>query len=274
MVDWQGDDLQIGGRRVHYYRAGTPGKPPVLLLHGFTNNGLTWTPLARDLHTDYDLLAFDAAGHGLSDAPGPDAAPEQARDDIIAAIGLLGLARPALVGHSMGAGTAAAVAAHLGDGIRCAVLEDPGWRDADTPFGAVPGAVGSPEWLAIIRTLPTLPPEERLALAREANPSWSEEDRTLWIDSRVQFNLALLDTFGRRRPAADWRETARQITCPLLLVTADIDRGAIVSPAAAREAQTLLAAGQIVHIAGAGHNVRRDNYPPFRDAVVAFLKAN
>jgi N-formylmaleamate deformylase len=270
MVEWQGGDLRIDGRKIHYYRTGARGKPPVVLLHGFTNNGLTWTPLARDLGQDYDIVAFDAAGHGLSDGPGAEPAPDQLRDDIIAAIELLELERPALVGHSMGAGTAAAVAAHLGDRIRCVVLEDPGWRDADAPPGP-PGSVGTPEWQAVIRTLPTLSPEERRALALRVNPTWSEEDRALWVDSRVQFNLSLLDGM-RRRPVTDWRVIARQITCPVLLVTADTERGAIVSLAAAQEAAGLLRAGQVVRIEGAGHNIRRDKYAPFRDAVLPFLK--
>src|SRR4051794_27043674 len=209
MVEWQGGDLQIDGRRVHYYRAGGRGKPPVILLHGFTNNGLTWTPLARDLGQDYDIVALDAAGHGLSDNSGPDPAPDQLRDDVVAAIELLELEHPALVGHSMGAGTAAAVAAVLGDRIRCVVLEDPGWRDVDAPPGP-PGSVFTPEWLEVVRTLRTLPPEERRALALKTNPTWSKEDRALWADSRVQFDLSLLDR-PRRRPTTDWQEIARQI---------------------------------------------------------------
>jgi len=272
MVAWQDGDLQIDGRGIHYYRAGAHGKPPVVLLHGFSNNGLTWTPLARDLQQDYDLVALDAAGHGLSDGPGPNPAPDQSRDDVIAAIATLGLDRPALIGHSMGAGTATAVASALGDKIRCVVLEDPGWRDADAP-PPLPGAAGSPEWLELMRTLPTLSPEERRETARKANPTWSEEDRTLWLESRMQFDRSLLDRMPRR-PATDWRESARRITCPLLLVTADLDRGAIVSPAGAREASGLLRAGQVVHIPNAGHNIRRDNYPPFRGAVIPFLQAH
>jgi pimeloyl-ACP methyl ester carboxylesterase len=272
MVTWQEGDLQIAGRAVHYYRAGTAGKTPVVLLHGFTNNGPTWTPLARDLEADYELIALDAAGHGRSTSPGPDPTPDYLRDDTIAACAALGLERPALIGHSMGAGTAAAVAAQLGDQIRCVVLEDPGWRDAEVQ-PARPGAVGSAEWLDLIRTLPTLSPEERQALAVKANPRWSDEDRALWIDSRLQFDLGLLDSL-RRRPPGDWREIARQITCPVLLVTADPERGALVTPTSAREALGLLRAGQVVRIEQAGHNVRRDNYPPFRDAVLAFLKAH
>ena len=272
MVAWQESDLSIDGRKVQYYRAGVRGKPPVILLHGFTNSGLMWTPLVRDLEADYDLVALDAAGHGRSDYPGPDPVPTQARDDVIAVIRRLALARPALVGHSMGAGTASAVAAHLGDGIRCAVLEDPGWRDA---AGATPppGAVGTPEWVDVIRALPALPPEERAAFARQTNPGWSEEDRALWIEARVQFDQRLLARMGRR-PWGDWRAVARAITCPVLLLTADVARGAIVTPAAAREAAGLLRAGQVVQIPNAGHNIRRDNYPAYRDAVRAFLQAH
>lgn len=272
MVEWREGDLRIDGRKVHYYRTGTPGKPPVVLLHGFTNNGPTWTPLARDLQHDFDLIALDAAGHGLSDGPGPDPAPTQLRDDVVAALDLLDLAHPALVGHSMGAGTAAAAAALLGDRLRCIVLEDPGWRGGDPP-PPPPGAVGSPEWVALIRDLPAKSPEERRAMARAANPHWSEEDRELWIASRVQFDLGLLDGLGRLRPG-DWRETVRQITCPILLVTADTALGALVSPESAREASALWRSGEVAHIAGAGHNIRRDKYAPFRDAVVPFLKAH
>jgi pimeloyl-ACP methyl ester carboxylesterase len=272
MVAWQEGDLSSDGRKIHYYRAGAHGKPPVVLLHGFSNNGPTWTVLARDLERDYDLVALDAAGHGLSDGTGPDPAPDQARDDVIAAINQLGLDRPALIGHSMGAATATAVAAAMGDRIRCVVLEDPPWRDADAP-PPVPGAAGSPEWLDLMRSLPDLPLEEREAVARKANPSWSEEDRALWLASRLQFDRSLLDGMSRRRPT-DWRERASRITCPVLLVTAEVERGGIVSAAGAREALGLLRAGQNVHIPGAGHNIRRDNYPPFRDAVISFLRAH
>jgi len=272
MVAWEAGDLNIDGRKVHYYRAGVRGKPPVILLHGFSNNGLTWTVLARDLQDDYDLVAFDAPGHGLSSHPGPDATPDLARDQIIAAIGLLELDRPALVGHSMGAGTATAVAAAQSDTLRCVVLEDPGWRDADAP-PPLPGATGSPEWLELMRVLPDLPPAEREALALKTNPSWSDEDRKLWLESRLQFDRSLLDNMPRRL-GANWQDLARQITCPVLLVTADLDRGAIVSPAGAKEAMGLLRDGQVAHIPNAGHNVRRDNYPPFRDAVIPFLRAH
>ena len=61
------------------------------------------------------------------------------------------------------------------------------------------------------------------------------------------------------------------INCPVLLLTGDPARGAIVTPEAAAEAARLWRVGQVVHVAGAGHNIRRDRWEPFRAAVTTFL---
>src|SRR5687768_3782814 len=53
--------LPVAGIDLHYYRMGTHGRPPVVLLHGFSDGGLTWLRLARDLGPDYDLVMLDAA---------------------------------------------------------------------------------------------------------------------------------------------------------------------------------------------------------------------
>src|SRR4051794_25541382 len=113
--DWQHADLMVDGLNIHYARTGTAGKPAVVLLHGFTDSGAVWAPLARDLGGDYDLVAIDAVGHGRSGAP--DVGFNRARNvtDAIAVIDALGLERPALLGHSMGGSTAAGVAAQAPD---------------------------------------------------------------------------------------------------------------------------------------------------------------
>ena len=68
MTEWSPDDVIANGIRNHYYRTGGD-KPPLLLVHGFTDNGLCWTRLARVLQRDYDIIMPDARGHGLSEAP-------------------------------------------------------------------------------------------------------------------------------------------------------------------------------------------------------------
>jgi N-formylmaleamate deformylase len=275
MAEWSDGDLMVDGTNIHYYRMGIAEKPPVVLLHGFTDAGLCWMRLATDLAPDYDLIMIDAVGHGKSGGP-EHGFRERAVSDVLAVIDTLGLDRPALIGHSMGAATAAGVAAEASERLRSIVLEDPPWRDdAPTPTSAT-GAQGSraplrsPSWVEWMRSFRTMSPEERRASAPTERPQWADIDRTHWADAKAQFNLAILD--APDPPRTPWREIVRAITCPVLLITADPERGGIVTPAAAEEASHLWRTGRVVRIADAGHNIRRDQYEPFRTAVTTFLK--
>ena len=276
MAEWAEGELAIGGIAIHYYRMGRAGGPPVVLLHGFSDGGLAWLRLARDLAPDYDLVMLDADGHGRSGGV-EHGFRDRAVGDVLAAIERLGLDRPALVGHSMGAATAAGVAAEASARLRGVALEDPPWRDGAPPtLGMEADATGSraplrsPAWTAWMRSLKTMTPEERYAMADVERPEWAEIDRTHWADNKALFNLAVLDQpldFGR----PPWREVVGQITCPVLLITGDPERGGIVTPEAAEEAARLWRTGRVVHIPGAGHNIRRDRYELYRAAVAAFL---
>lgn len=281
MTDWSDHDLSINGLTIHYYRMGTRDKPPVVLLHGFSDSGLAWTRLARDLAPEYDLIMPDAVSHGRSSGPGPEGFRARAVSDVRALIEMLELERPALIGHSMGARTAAGVAAEASDRIRCAVLEDPPWRDAapeprredaSEPARPSQAPTGSPRWAEWLAAFKTLSPDERVAQARVERPTWAEEDRIPWAEGKGLFNLDALKEIGAAAPP--WRDVVRKITCPVLLITADPERGGIVTPDVAEEAARLWRTGRVVRIANAGHNIRRDQYEPFRTAVVAFLREN
>ena len=59
MATWTEHDILTNGIRLHYYRTGGD-KSPLVLCHGFSDNGLCWTPLARELEADYDVIMVDA----------------------------------------------------------------------------------------------------------------------------------------------------------------------------------------------------------------------
>jgi pimeloyl-ACP methyl ester carboxylesterase len=107
---WPDGEVVRDGTPIHYYRTGERGKPSVVLLHGFTDFGLCWAPVAADLAAEYDVVMIDAIGHGRSGGT-ERGFRKRAVTDVLAVIDGLGLQRPALLGHSMGAGTAAEVAA-------------------------------------------------------------------------------------------------------------------------------------------------------------------
>ena len=281
MASYTEGNLPIAGIDVHYYRMGTRGRPPVVFLHGFSDGGLTWLRLARDLGPDYDLVMLDAAGHGKSGGVA-HGFRERAASDVLAAVDQLELERPALVGHSMGAGTAADVAVQASARLRGVALEDPGWWDGDSPptLGAAPDATGSraplrsPAWVDWVRSVKAMSPAERHAHADAERPQYDAETRHNWIDIKAQFNLAVLDatSASAMRTAPPWRDTVEAITCPILLITGDTGRGGIVTPAVAEEARRLARDLRVANIPDVGHNIHRDNYPPYRDAVGSYLR--
>ena len=69
----------------------------------------------------------------------------------------------------------------------------------------------------------------------------------------------------------DWPALLKRITCPTLLITADTDKGAIVPPGAATAFGDLVPQAKVVHIAGAGHSIRREQFARYMEVVKAFL---
>ena len=128
MNAWQDDSVTANGIRLHYWRTGGD-KPPLVLSHGITDNGLCWVKTAKALESDYDLIMADARGHGLSDRPDRGYMPSDHAADLAALIEALALDHPWLMGHSMGAMTTALMAYERPDLVSRVVLEDPPFRD-------------------------------------------------------------------------------------------------------------------------------------------------
>ncbi|MGH7919877.1 MAG: alpha/beta fold hydrolase [Candidatus Dormibacteraceae bacterium] len=259
-MSWESGEVVVEGARLHYHRTGGD-RPPLVLLHGFSDSGLCWTRVARDLEDEYDVVMPDARGHGESDRVGPGLDTAQRARDVVGLIAALGLDRPALGGHSMGAATAAEVVAQSPGVAACAVLEDPPWRD-DPPTTAG-------RW-DHIRRCQEASEEEGAAICRELHPSWGTSEIGPWVQAKRSFDLALLESV-RRGPGGPWREIAGAIRCPVLLLAGDPDLGGIVTPEVMAEVAQLCGA-RSERLAGAGHNVRRERYDGYLPAVHAFLK--
>ena len=102
------------------------GDPPALLLHGIGNYGRVWDFVAKAVNGRMRLVAPDARGHGASAKPEAGYAPEDFVADAVAVMDALGLARPLVVGHSMGGAHAMALAASHPERVRALVLVDVG----------------------------------------------------------------------------------------------------------------------------------------------------
>ena len=272
MPAWFSGDVNTNGLRMHYYRTGGE-KPPLVLAHGATDSGLCWTRVARALESEYDVILPDARGHGLSDAPESGYASSDHAADLAGFIEALGLERPVVGGHSMGAGAVLRLIADSPDLARCAILEDPGFRTGQS-WTSTPGSESPRD--AIRRNVELAKKDglqPTIARGRAESPTWAEEEFEPWADAKIHVSEQFLATLGRAMPALEWRELLPRVTCPVLLITSDPDRGGIVTPESAEEAKQLLPSLRVVRLHGAGHNVRREQFDGFVGAVREFLVA-
>jgi pimeloyl-ACP methyl ester carboxylesterase len=272
MSDWQGGDVAVNGIRMHYTRTGG-AKPPLVLAHGFSDDGLCWTPVAQALAADYDVVMVDARGHGRSEAPAHGYGAAEQAADLAGVIAAVGLHKPPILGHSMGAATALVLAGTYPDVPGAVLLEDPParWMPAPPPPPADPAATPRPapttDWITRLKTKTR---EELIADQRAETPHWSDAELGPWADSKLRFNLNARNREGVA--PVDWPATARRITCPALLITGDASHGAIVKEEDAATLRSLVPQLKVAYIAGAGHSIRRDRFDDYLAVVRVFLR--
>jgi pimeloyl-ACP methyl ester carboxylesterase len=177
----------------------------------------------------------------------------------------LELNQPAVLGHSMGAATALILAGLYPELPRAILLEDP------PPWWMPPVAEGGPRrpfggWIIDLKRKTR---EEIIAHGQAQSPTWSEAELGPWADSKLRLSFNVLNR-GESLPV-DWPATVKQITCPVLLITADPDLGAIVPPESAAALEQMLPQTQVVNLPQAGHNIRREQFERYMTAVKKFL---
>lgn len=265
MAEWLDDYVKVNGINIHYHRTGR-NLPSMLLLHGITDNGLCWSRVAGELQDRYDIIMMDARGHGCSDGiSGAFSVPILA-DDAAGVIKELGLEIIIVWGHSMGAITAATLAANYPELVKAAILEDP---PLDAHFKSLPPEIkeGIKRDNLLVKSMSS---QDRLAWAVKQNPNWHEGEIGPWIESKVQVDPSILDQFGKFHEDP-WQDVFKRIQCPGLLLTADPEKGAIVKPKTAKQAVDFWSQGRVVRIEGAGHCIHRDRWNESMQAVREFL---
>lgn len=120
--------VDLAGVRLAWTRSGPRDRagPSLLLAHGLTDSAACWDRVATGLARSYDVIRYDARGHGASDRAASYLF-ELHIGDMVGLVRALGLDRPVLIGHSMGGAHAAVTAAELG--ARALIVEDPHWPE-------------------------------------------------------------------------------------------------------------------------------------------------
>ncbi|WP_407110625.1 SDR family oxidoreductase [Streptomyces sp. DSM 116494] len=98
--------VRTGGVELCVAELGDPGRPTLVLVHGYPDSKEVWSEVAPRLAERFHVVAYDVRGHGRSTAPRPlrgGFTLEKLTDDFLAVVDAVSPDRPVhLVGHDWG----------------------------------------------------------------------------------------------------------------------------------------------------------------------------
>jgi pimeloyl-ACP methyl ester carboxylesterase len=262
MAGWVAGHCKTSGAELHYLRTGGD-KPPIVLLHGLAASGACWTPLARALESDHDVVLPDARGHGSSGLPADGYRYEDLAADVVGLMDALGLTAPVLLGHSMGGMTAAVVASQNPRRLKGVVLVDPTFLTPQRQRHVYESDVAEQHRRTLGR-----PKEELLAELRRRHVLRSPEIVELIVQARLQTDVRAFDVLTPPNP--DYRQLIEGLAVPTLLVIGDV--GAVVSLEVATELTQLNPRLSVEQIVDAGHGIPYDQPERLATVVQAFME--
>jgi pimeloyl-ACP methyl ester carboxylesterase len=266
--EWESAFVESNGVRIHYWRTGGEAKPVFIMAHGITDHGMNWASLAEKFENDYDIIMYDARGHGLSDKPENPYDIDTHVEDLVGLVKALGIEKPILMGHSMGGGTVAITAAKYPDLPGAVIMEDPAGMlvQPDTPPAQTEQFKA--KWLEAIVADKALGMEKLIELARtERHPGWPDIEYERWAEAKMLVTPNVLNIMGGRG-FGDMREEFGKITAPTLILKADADEE---NRQKHLDLSAQLPNGKLVHVDGAGHLIRLDKPAETEREIRTFL---
>ena len=250
-ANWESNSLKSNGIRIHYWRIGGEGKPVMIMAHGITDYGLSWASLASKFENDYDIIMYDARGHGFSEKPEGPYSLHAHVEDLVGLIKALKIEKPILVGHSMGCSTVASVGADYPDLPVAIIMEDPVFPDA---LEHLTEDI-LPDWKAMVEADRTMGKKRLMKVARTVrHPGLSDFEYDHWAESKLLVTPNVIDIL-HGEGFGDPIKIYPKIIAPTLILKADADKK---SRQEHLKVAGLLPNGKLVHIDGASHLVRKD----------------
>ena len=118
--------IEVNGANLYYETFGldTPGRVPIVLIHGSTGTGRsTWSLVAPLLARQYPVIVPDCRGHGRSSNPARSYSFSEMAADMTGLVRALGYERAHIVGHSNGGNVALLTLMEHPEEVQSAVLQ-------------------------------------------------------------------------------------------------------------------------------------------------------
>jgi N-formylmaleamate deformylase len=248
--------------RLHYLEYGEAG-PTIVVVPGITSPAITWEFVSEELARARRVVTLDVRGRGLSDraSSGLYRLSDYAAD-LAGLVDALGLDRPALLGHSMGARIVAAFAAAYPGRAGASIVVDP-------PLSG-PGRDPYPFPLSVY----TESLREAVAGAsaedmRRYFPTWTDEQLRLRAEWLATCDETAVVQSYRSFHDEDFFDAWPKVPAPVLFLFGL--ESPVVPESALAEVRTANPRAEVVGIPKAGHMIPWDNLPAFLEAVRRFL---
>lgn len=250
----QDEDLRY--RVVHGYRRAfrmAGSGPAMVLIHGIGDSSVTWDPVLPALARHHLVIAPDLLGHGRSDKPRADYSVAAYANGVRDLLGVLGIQRATLVGHSLGGGVAMQFAYQFPERTERLVLVGSGGAGLSVSpvlrAMTLPGATGVLQWLRVPTARWQVGTTVRLLRALDTDIGQDAPDLLRMIDALpdARARTAFVRTL---RSVVDWRG---QVTrgMPTLLVWGS--RDAVIPVAHGLRAHEAMPGSRLEVFDGAGH---------------------
>ena len=277
---WSEGDVFANNIRQHYYRTGGE-KPPLLLLHGFNEYGLTWLRVAKELERDYDIIMLDARGHGHSDGITSGFSTSLLVEDVVGVIHELKLDRPRIIGLSQGGTTVLRLAAAYPQLVHSFIFE--GWGDENQPasFTHSEGYLAwYNSWLTWLEQLRTMSHVERVIsalpqlLPTMGGSIWPEEEYVPMVEAYALFDLNLARNsmnLWSSQERDNPNELLMRVTCPALIMKHAWAFPAPGTQPVVHEEPSEQSNIKVVYFDNTGHLIRRVAFEQYMTLVREFL---
>jgi pimeloyl-ACP methyl ester carboxylesterase len=177
-----GDDIEMA---FGYW----PGRgAPLVALHGLTASYVSFTGVAECLAGRRPLFALDLRGRGDSDKPAGPFGMAQHASDVAAAMRAMDLGASVIVGHSMGAFVATALAAQYPELVSGLVLIDGGYAPAISSPNSQQG-LDAALALRISQLRQTYPSREVYRQFWRTQPHFPPEDWNPWVEAFLDYEI-------------------------------------------------------------------------------------
>jgi abhydrolase domain-containing protein 6 len=268
-------DIVVAGHRWAYAYADAPvGAPTLLMLHGFTGSKENWYPLVERLRGRYRVLIPDLPGWGASERkPGADYGYVAQSMRVAEFIKALSPGEPVvLLGHSMGGGIAALVAARHPELVtRIGLFDAAGVRFNDNSFGSDVLAGSNPFAVSDARTLRRY---IDTVFHRQAAKPWIPWPASRGFIARRRSDAAceqsVLEHIGRGPERFMPGEEAANIRQPALLLWGRED--AVIDPSALDLYAAKMPQARKVLVDDAGHMSLVEQPAAVANAVIALIE--